>query len=180
MEAVLWISGSNRKATSVSACVAVFWRGKKPGTSSEEIVQGVRICTRETGAQAGPRLPAHPRGNRERDAGAAAAAPPSPGPQRDPAVPVPPLLPPAGATRCCAAGRLLAPWTDVGTGGPHLKGSIARRCCRHPSSWFRPESVRRRFRVRAAATGAAAAATAGARTPTWVAAARTVGGEGKS
>ena len=147
--------------------MVVFRRRKVPGASYEDRLSEIRTHAQEegTGAQAGPRLPAHPRGNRERDAGAAVAAP-LPGLQRDPAVLVPPPPPPpAGAARCCAADRLPAPWTAAGTGAdaPRRRGSVSQSCCL-PSSWVRPESVRRR--VRDAAAQAAAAATAGARTPT--------------
>lgn len=139
-----------RKSHALSACVGVFGRGKEPGTSTRGKLKEFAYAHEEgTGVHAGPRLPAHPQGNRERDAGARVAAPLSPGPQRGPAVPVPPPPSPplAGATRCCAAGQLPAPWTAAGTaaGAPPPRGSTAHRC-RRPGSWFRPASGTRRFR----------------------------------
>jgi hypothetical protein len=165
------ISWSNGSAPRGCLCGCVQHRqgtGQQPRGDLEKLREG-------TGAQAGPGLPAHPRGNRGHDAGAAVAAPPLPGPQGGSAAVVPPLPSPAGATRCCAAGRLRAQWTTAGTAGgvPPPRGSSARRRCL-PGSWLRPAGGKRCFRVRAAAAGAAAAGTAGARTPTWVSAARAV------
>lgn len=141
-------------------------RNRAPATR-EESREFAYAQKEGTGAQASRGLPAHPRGNRERDAGAAVAPPPSPGPQRGPAVLVPPRPspPPAGATRCSAEGRLPAPRTAARTaaGAARPRGSRARRrCCCCPGSWFRRESWTRRFRFRAAAAEEAAAATAGA------------------